>query len=105
MKLNIYANQRDIEKTYEADEYDLMFGTVEDVLDVLDGLTGKDATNEDFIRVINENRTKLNELLLDIFPDLQPEELRRIKVKELIPLFIDLFSFVQESLTSSQAKN
>ena len=105
MKLNIYANQRDIEKTYEADAYDLMYGTVEDILDVLDGLTGKDATNEDFIRVINENRAKLNELLLDIFPDLQPEELRKIKVKELIPLFMELFSFVQDSLTSSQAKN
>lgn len=105
MKLNIYANQRDIEKTYEADAYDLMYGTVEDVLDVLDGLTGKDATNEDFIRVINENRAKLNELLLDIFPDLQEEELRKVKVKELIPLFLELFSFVQDSLQGSKAKN
>lgn len=105
MKLNIYANQRDIEKTYEADAYDLMYGTVEDILDVLDGVTMKDATNEDFIRVISENRDKLNELLFDIFPDLQESDLRKIKVKELIPLFIELFSFVKDSLTSSKAKN
>lgn len=105
MKLNIYKNQNEIEKTYETDAYDLMYGTVEDVLDVLDGLTGKDVTNDDFIRVINENREKLNELLLDVFPGLDEAELRRIKIKELIPLFMELFGFVKNSLSSSKAKN
>ena len=28
MKINIYKNQREVEKTYEVDNYDLMYGTV-----------------------------------------------------------------------------
>ena len=36
MKLNIYKNQKEIEKTYTIDDYDIMYGTVEDILSVFD---------------------------------------------------------------------
>ena len=35
LKLNIYEKRKVI-KTYTAETYDLMFGTVEDLLDVMD---------------------------------------------------------------------
>ena len=35
LKLNIY-DKKEITKTYTAETYDLMFGTVEDLLDVID---------------------------------------------------------------------
>lgn len=96
MKLNVYKNQREIEKTFEVDAYDLMYGTVEDILSIVDGLD-ENSTNNDFIKVIQENKEKLNELILDIFPDMQKEDLRKIKIKELIPLFTDLFAYVKNS--------
>ena len=96
MKLNIYKTQKEIEKTYEVDSYDLMYGTVEDILGIFDALDDY-SDNMEVFKVIQRNRTKLNDLLMDVFPDMKEEELRRIKLKELVPLFMDLFAYVKES--------
>ena len=96
MKLNVYKNQKEIEKTYAIDTYDLMYGTVEDILGIFDEVD--DFTdNMKLFSVIQKNRTKLNDLLLDIFPDMTEDDLRKIKLKELVPLFIELFNYVKNS--------
>ncbi len=102
MKLNIYKNQKEIEKTYEVDNYDIMYGTVQDILAVLDDGLGDLNDNDQALKLITANRTKLEDLLLDIFggEGLTPDELRKTKLKELIPVFIDLFSYVQKSFQS-----
>lgn len=101
MKLNIYKNQKEIEKTYEVDEYDIMYGTVQDILEVLDEVDNLD-DNEQLLKLISANRTKIEDLLLDIFePEgMTAEELRKVKLKELIPVFMDLFAYVQQSFKS-----
>lgn len=96
MKLNIYKNQNEIEKTFEVAEYDLMYGTVEDILNVLDGIDEK-SDNMDVLKAVQKNRTKLNDLILDVFPDMKTEDLRKIKIKELVNFFIDLFAYVTKS--------
>jgi len=96
MKLNIYKNQKDIEKTYTIDAYDLMYGTVEDIFEVMDGLDEK-SSDSDIVKVIQKNRTKLTALIKDIFPEITDDELKRIKLKELVPFFIDLFVYVIDS--------
>lgn len=103
MKLNIYKNQKEIEKTYEVDSYDIMYGTIQDILAVLDDFDLENLKNEDqLLKLIVVNRSKLEDLLLDIFSveGLTAEELRRVKLKELVPMFIDLFVYVQESFKS-----
>lgn len=105
MKLNIYKNQTEIAYTFETDAYDLMYGTVEDVLDILDDVTGDNISNDELVKAINANRDKLNGLLLDIFPDATHEDLRHVKVKELLPLFAELFGFVKNAFGESKAKN
>lgn len=101
MKINIYKNQNEIEKTLECNAYDLMYGTVEDILQILDGITDKSDQMQLF-NAVAKNRAKLNNLLKDIFPELTDEDLRNIKVKELIPFFIDLFAFVGESFRNQK---
>lgn len=98
MKLNIYKNQKTVEKTYVVDEYDIMYGTVEDLFDIMDGIEEMKSDNE-ILALIQHNRKKLNGFLLDIFADqgLTEDELRRIKIKELVPLFLDLFKYVRDS--------
>lgn len=96
MKLNIYKDQKNIEKTYEIGEYDIMYGTVEDVLSMFDEIEDLH-DNMQIFKVIQKNRSKLNDLLKDIFPDLTDDELRRIKLKELVPVFMGLFTYVQAS--------
>lgn len=104
MKINTYKNQKEIEKTFVVDEYDIMYGTIQDVLEVLDAGIPNLEDEEGLFKLISANRGRLEELLLDIFAPvgMQKEDLRKIKVKELIPLFIALFSYVQESF---KAKN
>lgn len=103
MKLNIYKNQKEIAKTYEVDNYDLMYGTVQDILSIMDEVDDIESMNNTTLfELIQKNRSKLEDLLLDIFGSegLIPEELRMIKIKELIPVFIDLFAYVQKSFKS-----
>ncbi len=102
MKLNIYKNQKEIEKTYEVDEYDIMYGTVQDILEVLDEGIADMNNNDQLVKVISANKSKLEDLLMDIFgaEGLTKEELRRTKLKELVPVFIDLFRYVTKSFKS-----
>lgn len=101
MKLNIYKNQKEIEKTYETDTYDLMYGTVEDILGIFDELDDY-SDNMKIFKVVNKNRTKLNDLLMDIFPEMTEGDLRKIKLNELVPLFIELFNYVKNSFGGSE---
>lgn len=101
MKLNIYKNQNKIEKTYEVDHYDIMYGTIEDALAIFDEIDDLN-DNMQIFNVIQKNRTKLNDLLKDIFPELTDEELRRVKVKELVDVFMGLFSYVQASFGNAE---
>lgn len=102
MKINIYKNQKEIEKTYEVDEYDIMYGTIQDIFEVLDDGLDKLKDEDQMLKLVTENRSKLEDLILDIFASegLTKEELRRTKLKELVPLFIDLFAYVQTSFKS-----
>lgn len=102
MKLNIYKNQKEIEKTYEVEEYDIMYGTIQDIFEVLDDGLDKLKDEDQMLKLVTENRSKLEDLILDIFASegITKEELRRTKLKELVPLFIDLFAYVQTSFKS-----
>ena len=101
MKLNVYKNQREIEKTYEVDNYDLMYGTVEDILGIFDELEDY-SNNMEVLKVVQKNRTKLNDLLMDVFPGITEAELRNIKLKELVVVFVDLFNYVKTSFGSEK---
>ncbi len=101
MKLNIYKNQKEIEKTYEVDAYDIMYGTIEDIFGILDEV-GDMSSNMQILNTIQKHRSKLNVLLKDVFVGLTDEELRRIKLKELVPFFIDLFEYVKNSFGSEK---
>ena len=103
MKLNIYKNQTEIAKTYEVEGYDIMYGTVEDILEILDSVEG--GSEDDMLKAVSRNRDKLNNLLLDVFPGVTKEELRQVKLKDLIPIFSELFQYVAASFDKSETKN
>lgn len=102
MKINIYKDQKTIEKTYSVDNYDIMYGTVQDILAVLDDGIPDLNDEEGLFKLIAQNRGKLEDLLLDIFSPygMVRDDLRHIKLKELIPLFIDLFNYIEASFTA-----
>lgn len=102
LKLNIYNKQREIEKTYTTNDYEVMYGTVEDLLDCLDleALTGSDtdgiiAAASSLMRARSD---VINPLLMDIFPGLTEEEMRRTKIREVLDVIVGLTGFSIEQI-------
>lgn len=96
MILNIYKD-RQIEKTYTAETYDLMFGTIEDVADAINLDSLKTGSDVEIIKmignlVLNSMGTVKN-LLKDIFDGITDEELKRVKVKEIAAVLLDVVKF------------
>lgn len=104
LKLNIYKN-RVVEKTYSVDEFDIMFGTVEDIVSLIDfNVFSKNISDADLIKMvmplIGGGFEQVKNLLKEIFPELNDEELKRVKIKEIIPLLVNLVSFSLNQISS-----
>ena len=102
LKLNIY-NGKTIEKTYVAEEIDIMFGTVEDLLDVINFDNLKD--EQEVVKVVVATLKNLKPFLKQIFDGLTDEEIKRTKVKELVPLFVKIVTYSIDELKSLMGKN
>lgn len=108
MTLNIYEKKQ-VVKTYEADTYDLMFGTLEDVADAIkldDMQTGSDA---EIMRmaaslVINAKDT-VKDLMKDIFDGITDEELRRTKVSEQAAVLYEVVIYTLAQFNKTGRKN
>lgn len=105
LKLNIYNKKREIEKTYVTNDYEVMYGTVEDLLDCLDleALTNRDDRDGVIAAATSLMRARadvVNPLLMDIFPGLTEEELRHTKVRELLDVIVGLTGFSLDQIKS-----
>lgn len=105
IKLNVYKkdNKKEIEKTYTVDGYELMFGTLEDVIETLD--IDKINDKKEFAKMVIGCMSKLKPIIKDIFPDITDDELKRIKVPELVPVFVSVVNSITESIGLLNAGN
>lgn len=105
LKLNIYRadDHAVIEKTYESDTFEIMFGTLEDFMQVIkfDQVKSKQQVAANALRAFGS----LRPLLKDVFHGVTDDELNRTKVPELIPLFADIFEAAVNELSLVQGKN
>ena len=109
LKLNIY-NGRKVEKTYTAETYDLMFGTVEDLLATIDLDNLKSGSDTEIIKLVGNVVTKsmdvIKPLLKDVFEGLTDDELRNTKVKEIAAVLIEVVKFsIAQIGKGTNAKN
>lgn len=109
MILNIYEKKKAV-KTYEADSYDLMWETVEDVAAAIDIDSLKDSTNFEIIKMVMKfvvaDIDVFKRLMLDIFDGLTVEELRHTKVREIAEVMVDVIKFTMgEFATIGNSKN
>lgn len=87
--LNIYDREtKVIAKQYVAESVDILFGTVEDIIEAVD--ENKIDDNLELAKVIVVSLKKIKPLLKEVFVGLTDEELKNTKVKELVPLFINI---------------
>ena len=95
--LNIYDEKtKMIAKQYTAETADIMFGTIEDLIDVID--VDKLNDNMEWAKVIVLAMKKLKPLLKEVFTGVTDEELKNTKVKELVPLFINIIKFMMSEI-------
>lgn len=107
LKLNIY-NKRNIEKTYTAETYDIMFGTVEDLLNLID-LDKLNRKNDiEFIQaavdVVINGLGIIKPLLQDIFEGLTDDELRNTKVSEVASVLVTIIKFTISQISKGNTE-
>lgn len=108
MKLNIY-NHKQIVKTYTADTYDLMFGTLEDIADAIKLDDMKDGSNNEIIemaaKLVTKSMGTVRDLMKDVFPGITDEELRCTRVSDLVRVLVDVVKFTIVQLDKGASKN
>lgn len=105
ISLNIYRadDKSKIEKTYKTDSYDLMFGTVEEFMRIID--LDKINDNAEVAKMVTKGFGQIKPLLHDVFPELTDEELKRTKVSDLIQTILQIAVAVTENLRELNSGN
>lgn len=98
ISLNIYKKEdkTKLEKTYTSEGYDLMLGTVEDFMQIID--VDKMNNNIELAKMVLKGYGQLKPLVMDVFPALTDDEFRRIKVNDLINTISQIGTSVLENL-------
>lgn len=102
LKLNIYEKKK-VVKTYTAETYDLMFGTVEDLIDLIDLDQLKNGTDAEIIKLVGKviinGMGIIKPLLKDIFEGLTDEELKKTKISEISTALVEIVKFSISQIT------
>ena len=102
LKLNIYE-KKNIVKTYTVETYDLMFGTVEDLLNVIDidNIQAGDKTElvKAIAKILAHSLDVVKPFLKDVFDGLTDEELRNTKLKEIIDVIANIITYSINQIT------
>lgn len=97
IKLNIYDREtKEVIKTYRTDSIELMFGTVEDIIAVID--IDKLDDEKAVALMIVKAWKELKPFLKDVFPGLTDEDIKGVKINEMIPTFMDIFKGISENM-------
>lgn len=97
--LNVYNPETKlIEKQFKTETVDIMFGTIEDIIEIVD--IDKLDNNLEYAKIILVAMKKLKPLLKDIFTGLTDEDLRNTKITELVPLFKDIIKYMMSEINN-----
>lgn len=90
--LKIYDNTgKNVIKSYESSTYDLMFGTVMSLMEVL---KIEDMNNQmEMLKTIYEAWDEIKSVLSAVFPDVTNEDWKHVKIKELLPIILEIAKF------------
>ena len=102
MRLNVYEKRR-VVKTYEADSYDLPFGVIEDVADVINLDQLETGSNAELIKiaggVVLRCKDTVKDLMKDIFEGITDEELKKTTITEMAQVLIEVVRYTSEQLS------
>lgn len=98
INLNIYSkgSKKDVEKVLTAHGYDLMLGTVDDFMGIID--VDKLDDNMAVAKMVLQGYSQIKPLIMDVFPELTDDEYKRVKVNDLVQTIIQIGLAVVENL-------
>lgn len=90
--LKIYDDKgQNVIKTYESTTYDLMFGTIMKLMELL---KIEDMDNQmEMLKTIYEAWDEIKIVLSAVFPEVTDEDWKHVKVKELLPIIIQIAKY------------
>ena len=96
LRLNIYDHKR-VVKTYTADTYEIPFGLVEDVADLIKIDELRDMNDTELFklicRIVINMMPTVREMMHDIFEGITDEELRKTTVPEIATVIMEVFAY------------
>lgn len=108
IKLNVY-DKKEIVKTYTADTYNIMFGTVEDLLDAVDLDKITKGTDTEIVMAVVKAVPKaislIKPLLKDIFDGLTDDEIKRCRMKDIAAVIVEVAKFTVSDIGTGKGKN
>lgn len=109
IKLPIYE-KRQVVKTYTAETYDIMFGTVEDLIGVIDVDKFLNGDDKDFVRGIASALPGvfglIKPLLKDIFDGLTDDEIKCCRLSDIVNVVVKVIkSSIAQIAVDATSKN
>lgn len=110
IKLPIYKDGK-IEKTYVANEVNLPFGVVDDVIALIDTEKFASATDDNALiaeasKVIVGAFAQVKTVLRELYPEITDDELKRAHLKDVALVIVNAFKFgFAEILTLATSKS
>lgn len=103
--LKIYDNSgKNIVKSYESKTYDLMFGTVMKLMELLKVEDMDDQL--EMLKTIYGAWEEIKTVLAGIFPEATDDDWKHVRVKELLPMILEIAKYsVTEMFTIPTEKN
>lgn len=90
--LKIYDDSgKNVVKSYTASSYDLMFGTVMKLMDLLKIEDMNDQA--EMLKTLYSAWGEIRVVLAGVFPDVTPAEWEHVRVKELLPLILNIAKY------------
>lgn len=89
-------------KTYTAESIDISFGTMEDIINVLDFDNLSD-TKQIGVAVLKASK-QIKPFLKELFPEVTDEELRTVKTSNIIGIFKRIYKYATEELGNLNEK-
>lgn len=105
LKLNIYENGK-IVKTYRANDFTLMTGICEDIINIVDvdkltsGKLDDQTLGIEIIKIVAKSFSKFRPFLQDVFDGLTDDEYRKTSIKEVAGVIITIVKYTISELYS-----
>lgn len=90
--LKIYDESgKTVIKSYESTTYDLMFGTVMNLMELL---KIEEIDNQmEMLKTIHKAWDEIKNVLSGVFPEVTEDDWKNVKVKELLPIIVEIAKF------------